>query len=120
MQEEELTEEERARLRGLMTFQKVALGIALRWWHLFAVVFFTLLALFSAYLWMRGAKSVKRYEASTKLLFSPKKVSRIDSLGDRQLMTILERASLKRRVRVWKNHMGNLKRFDQYNKVPEN
>ena len=98
MQEEELTEEERARLRGLMTFQKVALGIALRWWHLFAVVFFTLLALFSAYLWMRGAKSVKRYEASTKLLFSPKKVSRIDSLGDRQLMTILERASLKRRV----------------------
>ena len=98
MREEELTEEERARLRDLVAFQKVALGIALRWWLLFTVVFFSLLALSSAYLWMRGSKSVKRYEASTKLLFSPKKVSRIDAIGDRQLMTILERASLKRRV----------------------
>ena len=98
MREEELTEEERARLRGLMAFQKVALGVALRWWYLFAIIFVSLLALFSAYLWMRGSKSVKRYEAKTRLIYSPKKVSRIDSLGDRQLMTILERASLKRRV----------------------
>lgn len=98
MQEEELTEEERARLRGLIAFQKVVLGIALRWWFLFVVVFAVLLAVFSAFLWMRGAKSVKRYEAKTRLLYSPKKVSRIDSLGDKQLMTILERASLKRRV----------------------
>ena len=28
-------------------------------------------------------------------------------------------ASLKRRLRVWKNHLGNIKRFGQYNKVPE-
>ena len=28
-------------------------------------------------------------------------------------------ASLKRRLRVMKNHLGNMKRFDQYNKVPE-
>ena len=27
-------------------------------------------------------------------------------------------SSLKRRMRVWKNHLGNIKRFDQYNKVP--
>jgi D-aspartate ligase len=27
--------------------------------------------------------------------------------------------SLKRRLRVWKNHIGNMKRFDQYNKIPE-
>ena len=46
MQEEELTEEERARLRGLIAFQKVVLGIALRWWWLFVVVFLALLALF--------------------------------------------------------------------------
>ena len=26
--------------------------------------------------------------------------------------------ALKRRIRVWKNHLGNIKRFDQYNKVP--
>ncbi len=29
-------------------------------------------------------------------------------------------SSLKRRLRVLKNHLGNIKRFDQYNKVPEN
>ena len=28
-------------------------------------------------------------------------------------------ASLKRRLRVMKNHIGNIKRFDQFNKVPE-
>ena len=98
MQEDELTEEERARLRGLIAFQKVVLGIALRWWFVFVVVFLSLLTFFSAFLWMRGAKSVKRFEATTRLLFSPKKVSRIDALGDKQLMTILERPSLKRRV----------------------
>ena len=98
MQEEELTEEERARLRGLIAFQKVVLGIALRWWWLFVVVFLALLALFSSFLWMRGSKSVKRFETTTRLLYSPKKVSRVDPLGDKQLMTILERASLKRRV----------------------
>ena len=26
--------------------------------------------------------------------------------------------SLKRRLRVMKNHLGNIKRFDQYNKIP--
>ena len=28
-------------------------------------------------------------------------------------------ASLKRRLRILKNHIGNIKRFRQYNKVPE-
>ena len=98
MQEEQLTEEERARLRGLMAFQKVVLGIALRWWFLFIAFFLAFLAVFSTFLWMRGSKSVKRYEAKTRLMFSPKKVTRIDPIGDKQLMTILERASLKRRV----------------------
>ena len=28
-------------------------------------------------------------------------------------------SSLKRRLRVMKNHLGNIKRFDQYNKVPQ-
>jgi len=96
--EDDMSEEERARLRGLVAFQKVVLGIAMRWWSLFFVVFCVLATVFSLYLWMRGSKSVKRYEASTRLIFSPKKIARVDSLGDRQLMTILERPSLKRRV----------------------
>ncbi len=98
MESEELTEEERARLRGLIAFQKLVLGIALRWWWLFVVVFLALLAIFSSFLWMRGSKSVNRYEATTRLMYSPKKVSRVDPIGDKQLMTILERGSLKRRV----------------------
>ena len=28
-------------------------------------------------------------------------------------------AGLKRRLRIWKNHLGNLKRFQQYNQKPE-
>ena len=28
-------------------------------------------------------------------------------------------AGLKRRLRIWKNHLGNIKRFRQYNRVPE-
>ena len=96
--DEELTEAEQARMRSLIAFQKVALGVALRWWPLFAVVFCVLAALFSGFLWMRGSASVKRYEATTRLMYAPKKIARIDPLGDRQMMTILERPSLKRRV----------------------
>ena len=93
-----MTEEEQARMRSLVAFQKVALGVALRWWPLFMLVFLVLASAFSIFLWMRGSESVKRYEATTRLMFSPKKISRIDPLGDKQLMTILERPSLKRRV----------------------
>ena len=95
---EELTDEEQARIRSLMAFQKVALGVALRWWPLFVAVFLSLASAFSLFLWMRGSESVKRYEATTRLMFSPKKMSKVDPLGDKQLMTILERPSLKRRV----------------------
>ena len=96
--DEELTEAERARMRSLVAFQKVAVGIALRWWLLFLAVFFVLFSVFSIFLWTRGSKSVKRYEATTRLIFAPKKISRIDPIGDKQLMTVLERPSLKRRV----------------------
>ena len=96
--EEELTDAERARLRSLIAFQKVAVCIALRWIPLFLAVFVVLASVFSVYLWMRGSKSVKRYEASTRLIFSPKKIERIEPMSDKQLMTILERPTLKRRV----------------------
>jgi len=96
--EEELTEEERARIRNLVAFQKVALGIALRWWPLFAAVFCVLALAFSGFLWIRGSASVKRYEATTRLMYAPKKIARVDALSDKQMMTILERPSLKRRV----------------------
>jgi hypothetical protein len=96
--EEALTDEETAKLRSVVTFQKVVLVIILRWWLLVAFVFFVLFAMFSGFLVMRASKSVKRYEAKTRLLFNPKKILRVDAPSDRQLMSILDRRSLKRRV----------------------
>ena len=93
-----MIDEEQARLRSVVTFQKVVLVIILRWWLLAAFVFCTFFAIFAGFLVMRGAKSVKRYEAKTRLLFSPKKILRVDAPSDRQLMSILDRRSLKRRV----------------------
>ena len=95
---EELTEEEQARLKSFVAFQKVVLGIVLRWWPIVLVVFCAVFALLSACLVMKASKSVKRYEAKTKLLFSPKKVLRVEAISDRQLMSILDRPSLKRRI----------------------
>lgn len=107
---EELTEVEQARLRSLAAFQKVVFYIAMRWRWLFVAVLSVLIATFASYLWFRGSRSVKRYEAKTSLLFSPKKIAHIDAMGDRQLMTVLERASLKRRVaeRVPMDEMENM------------
>ncbi len=96
--DEELTEAEQARIQSLVAFQKVALGVALRWWPLFAAVFCVIALSLSGFLWMRGSASVNRYEATTRLMYSPKKIARIDNLSDKQMMTILERRSLKRRV----------------------
>jgi len=95
---EELTDGELARLRSVVSFQKVVLCILSRWKLLFALVFIALSAAFCGYMWMRGSRSVKRYETTTTLLFAPKKVARIDNIGDRQLMTVLSRPSLKRKI----------------------
>lgn len=96
--DDQLTDAEQAQLKSFASFQKVVLGIALRWKFLFLCVFLSLLAAFSAYLWMRGSHSIKRYQAKTSLLFSPKKTDRVETMSDRQLMIVLERPSLKRRI----------------------
>jgi len=82
----------------LASFQRVVFGIAMRWRWLLAAAFCVCAIAFSVGLWFRGSQSVKRYEAKTALLFTPKKIAHIDAMGDRQLMTVLERPSLKRRV----------------------
>lgn len=56
--------------------------------------------------------------------FTPKKYHEemkqlIRSGADHHSLVYEGDASLKRRLRVWKNHMGNVKRFRQYNKPPE-
>ena len=38
--------------------------------------------------------------------------------ADSHSLVYAKDASLKRRLRVVKNHLGNIKRFGQYNKIP--
>ena len=49
MTDDELTEAEQARLRALVVFQKIVLGIALRWWRLYAIVFVAVGAILSSF-----------------------------------------------------------------------
>ena len=56
--------------------------------------------------------------------FTPKKYHEemralIKAGADHHSLVYAGDASLKRRLRVCKNHLGNIKRFDQYNKVPD-
>ena len=95
---EELTETEREQMRRLMTLQKVVLVIVRRWAWLFALIFVVLFGAFAAYLTFRGAKSVGRFTATTRLLYNPRKVADIETISDKQIMSILDRASLKRGI----------------------
>ena len=95
---DELTATEREQMRRLMTLQKIVLVIVKRWAWLFALVFVILFGVFAAYLTFRGAKSVGRFTATTRLLYNPRKVSNIETINDKQIMSILDRASIKRRI----------------------
>ena len=95
---DELTDAERERMQRLVTLQKIAFIIMKRWAWLFALVFVVLFGAFAAYLTMRGAKSVGRFTAKTRLLYNPRKVADIDTISDKQIMSILDRASLKRQI----------------------
>jgi len=96
--EEETIETEQASFTGLVAFNKVAWIIIKRRWFLLTVVFCTIAALLAKYLADKAATSVSRYESSTVLMFTPKKITKIENLTDKQLMSILERPSLKREV----------------------
>ena len=96
--EEELTDSERAQLRRIVTLQKVIWGIVLKWAWLLAAVAFTLCLVFGFYLSLRASKSVSRFTAETKLLYNPRSVDKVETISDKQILSILERKSLKRRV----------------------
>ena len=85
-------------MQRLMTLQKVVFVIVLKWAWLFALLFVFLFGAFAAYLTFRGAKSVGRFTATTRLLYNPRKVADIDTINDKQIMSILDRASLKRGI----------------------
>lgn len=98
MEDNTTTEADQARLRSLFAFNKVAWIIVKKWWFVLLLVFCALSTALGVYLSKRAQKSVNRYEATTRLMFTPKKISRIENMGNRQLMSILERGSIKREV----------------------
>ena len=98
MTDEKVNENEQAQLRKIIAFQKVVLGIFLKWKWLFLLLFLLLGALFMNYFRVKALTSVSRFEASTRLLFNPRKVAKIESLTEQQLLSILDRPSLKRKI----------------------
>lgn len=96
--DEELTDAEREELRKLSTLQRVAWQILFKWKWLILGVFAFLSIAFSLYIVWHYSKSGHRFEAITRLSYMPRKVARVENLSDKQLFSILERPSLKRRV----------------------
>ena len=96
---ENLIESEAEQIRRFNALQKVALGILAKWkWLIllsFVVSYFSALA----FLVWHSAKSVHRFSAETKLLYAPRKVEGFGSMDNKQLMSVLDRRSLKRKVR---------------------
>lgn len=98
--DKEPTEEEREReeIRKLTALQKVAWRIILKWKALFLATFFSLSVIFSIWIVWHYATSSHRFDAVTRLSYMPRKVARVENLSDKQLFSVLERPSLKRRV----------------------
>lgn len=95
---ENLTEAEREQLKTLAILQKIAWLIIRKWSWLLASVFVLSLGAFAFFLIWRAAYSVSRFDASTRLLYSPRSIAKLDGPNDKQVMSILDRATLKRRV----------------------
>jgi len=96
----ELSEEEKekARMRRLSSLRKVATCILAKWSLPLALLFLASMAGLGAFSAAKASKSVKRYEAQTRLLYSPKKHERVSNVSDWQLMAILKSARFKRLV----------------------
>lgn len=93
-----IIEKEQEQLRRLVSFQKVTILILLKWSGLLVSVFTCLALAFTAFIVAHYAKSNHRFDATTQLLFNPRQTARIQNMSEKQLLTILDRSSLKRKV----------------------
>ena len=94
----DLTEAEREQMKAMASMQKVAMIIVRKWLWLIVAVFVVLSGVFSVYLVWRAAYSVNRFNATTRLLYTPRTIAKIEGPSDRQIMSVLDRRTLKRRV----------------------
>lgn len=96
--EEGLSESELEQIRRVSALQKIARGILSKWLLLLIIVFILSFLAFSVFFVWHSAKSAHRFSAETKLIYNPRKVDHFDSMADKQLMSVLDRKSLKRKV----------------------
>ena len=96
--EPEQTEAEREQMKKFETFRKTATTILVKWTWLLVLVFAVVAAAAAVGIERRASRSIGRYSAITKLLFSPRPAANIQPMGDRQLLGVLDRASIKRSV----------------------
>ena len=96
--DENLIETEAEQIRRFNALQKVAVGILAKWMWLILLSFAVAYVVFLVYLVWHSAKSVHRFSAETKLLYAPRKIEGFSSMDNKQLMSVLDRRSLKRKV----------------------
>lgn len=96
--DENLLESEAEQIRRFAALHKVARGILAKWLWLLGIVFVSSFCAFLVFLVWHSAKSVHRFSAETKLLYTPRKVEQFENMSDKQLMSVLDRNSLKRKV----------------------
>ena len=96
--EEGLSESELEQIRRVSALQKIARGILTKWFLLLGVVFILSFLVFSMFFVWHSAKSAHRFSAETKLIYNPRKVEHFDNMADKQLMSVLDRKSLKRKI----------------------
>ena len=93
-----LVETEAEQIRRFAALHKVAKGILSGWVWTILLSFVVSYCAFLSFLVWRSAKSVHRFSAGTKLLYSPRKVEKFDTMDNKQLMSVIDRNSLKRKV----------------------
>ena len=96
--EDQLTESEREQMRRFVAMQKIAGCILGKWAKLLVFCFLLSTAAFSVVFVWHFAYSGHRFSATNRLLYNPRKAQRIDNMSDKQLLSVLERISLKRRI----------------------
>ena len=96
--EDQLTESEREQMRRLVALQKIAGCILQKWSKLLVACFLLATMAFSVVFIWHFAYSGHRFSATTRLLYNPRKAVRIDNMSDKQLLSVLDRLSLKRRI----------------------
>ena len=93
-----MSESEQAQLRRLALLHKVAALVLKKWAWALVLCFCLLSVSFALFLIRHTATSGHRYRAETSLMYAPRQVARIENMTDKQLMSILGRRSMKRRV----------------------